>query len=67
MGVTALTAAVVAARQPAPVRWAGGLVVELAVAVAICSGRRPFKRRALPRAKSLSAAGRKFVLSFFRR
>jgi hypothetical protein len=63
MGVTALTAAVVAARQPAPVRWLAVWLVELAVAVAIASGATVQKARA-SKSEVFSAAGRKFVLSF---
>jgi hypothetical protein len=63
MGVTALAAAVFAARQPTPLRWLVVWLVELAVAVAIASGATVQKARA-SKSEVFSAAGRKFVLSF---
>ena len=63
MGVTALAAAVVAVRQPTPLRWLAVWLVELAVAVAIASGATVQKARA-SKSEVFSAAGRKFVLSF---
>lgn len=63
MGVTAIAAAVVAAREAAPSRWVAVWLVELAVAVVIALGATVQKARAA-RIGIFSAPGRKFALSF---
>jgi hypothetical protein len=63
MGITAVAAAVVAAREASPSRWVAVWLVELAVAVVIALGATVQKARAA-RIGIFSAPGRKFALSF---
>jgi hypothetical protein len=63
MGVTAVAAALVAAREPSATRWLAVWLVELAVAVIIATGATVLKARAAE-GQVFSAAGRRFALSF---
>ncbi len=63
MGVTAVAAAIVAARQPTVGRWLAVWLAELAVAVIIAACATVQKARAA-KGQVFSAAGRRFALSF---
>lgn len=64
MGATALAAAALAARQPTPGRWLAVWLGEALLAVALALGAMALKARRSS-TRLFSAAGRKFVLSFF--
>jgi hypothetical protein len=63
MGVTAVAAAIIAARQPSAGRWLAVWLAELAVAIIIASCATVQKARAA-KGQVFSAAGRRFALSF---
>lgn len=63
MGITALAAAAVAARQPSNARWLSVWLVEAVVAVAIGVGALAAKARRLHQ-PMLSGAGQRFAFSF---
>lgn len=63
MGLTAVAAAVVAARQTSPGQWLSVWLVELAMAVVIAGGATVLKARAA-KGKVFSGPGRRFALSF---
>lgn len=63
MGLTAVAAAFVAARQTSPGRWLAVWLAELAIAVVIAGGATVLKARAA-KGKVFSGPGRRFALSF---
>ena len=63
MGATAVIAAIVAARQPAPDRWLGVWLIEALLAILIAGAATVAKARRA-RVSLLSGPARKFVLSF---